>query len=800
MAKVSHHNARMLTTANVIQALPVDSPSAAAPEQAVLALLDDPQEWSAFSRASEQEPGCWESSVVIEGMHCAACSLTVEEALRSVPGVLSAQVGSASHRAKIVWSAAQVMPSVWMQAVQASGYRAVPANDVFASERRKRETRQALWRWLVAGLCMMQVMMYAYPAYVALPGDLTAEMEQLLRWASWVLTLPVMLFSCGPFFRNALRDLTHARISMDLPVALGMVITFAVSTVGTFEPQGIFGREVYFDSLTMFVFFLLTGRWLELRLRDRTAGALEALMNRLPDSVERQLSDGQFVRVAARRVQVGDVLRVHPGETFTADGVLTLGATRVDEALLTGESRPLARRVGEAVWSGSHNLTGTVQLRVERIGAATRFAQIVALMESASATKPEGALLADRIAKPFLIAVLLAAAGACAWWWSRDPGHALMVAVAVLVVTCPCALSLATPAAMLAAAGRLARGGVLVRRLQGLEALANVDTLVFDKTGTLTRDAMVLDTVETRSGVSAEQALAMAAALAQHSLHPVSRALVNEQTMRRAVSSQPLDGQALWTCDAVTESAGEGVAGLAHAGGSESIGSRPVALRLGSASFCAVPARCVPGLQVHLRDDQGWLATFVLQEDLRPRAAEAVIALQALGIDVHMLSGDGATSVARVAEKAGIAQARGACTPQDKLSFLRHLQGQGHIVAMVGDGLNDGPVLAGANASFAFGQAAPLAQAKADFVILGEQLEAVVQTLQLARRTMSVVRQNLWWALLYNAACVPLAVIGLLPAWLAGLGMAGSSLLVVLNALRLAPQRVSVIPTPRKAV
>jgi Cu2+-exporting ATPase len=790
----------MYSSAPVVQALTADSSSAVAPARDVLALLDDPQEWSAFSRPSEQEPGCWESSVVIEGMHCAACSLTVEDALKSVPGVLSAQVGAASHRARIVWSAAHVMPSVWMQAVRASGYRALPANDVFASERRKRETRQALWRWLVAGLCMMQVMMYAYPAYVALPGDLTGEMEQLLRWASWVLTLPVVLFSCGPFFRNALRDLAHVRVSMDLPVSLGMVITFAVSTVGTFEPQGIFGREVYFDSLTMFVFFLLTGRWLELRLRDRTAGALEALMNRLPDSVERQLPDGHFVRVAARRVQVGDVLRVHPGETFTADGVLTLGTTRVDEALLTGESRPLARRVGEVVWSGSHNLTGTVQLRVERIGAATRFSQIVQLMESASATKPEGVLLADRIAKPFLIAVLMAAAGACAWWWGRDPGHALMVAVAVLVVTCPCALSLATPAAMLAAAGRLARSGVLVRRLQGLEALAKVDTLVFDKTGTLTRDAMVLETVETRPGVSPAQALAMAAALAQHSLHPVSRALVNEQASRTGTHLHQLVPQGHWTCDAVTESAGEGVAGLAHNSSVDSGGVSPVSLRLGSASYCAVPARCIPGLQVHLRDDKGWLATFVLQEDLRPRAAETVSALQALGIDVHMLSGDGAVSVARVAAQAGIAQARGACTPQDKLSFLRKLQADGHTVAMVGDGLNDGPVLAGANASFTFGQAAPLAQAKADFVILGEQLEAVVQTLQLARRTMSVVRQNLWWALIYNASCVPLAIMGLLPAWLAGLGMAGSSLLVVLNALRLAPRQDSLIPIPRKAV
>ena len=269
-----------------------------------------------------------------------------------------------------------------------AGYRALPANDAFARERRLAESRKALWRMMVAGLCMMQVMMYAYPAYVAQPGDLTVEMEQLLRWASWVLTLPVIFFSCGPFFSSAWQDVLHRRVSMDLPVALGMLITFVVSSAGTFEPAGIFGHEVYFDSLTMFVFFLLAGRWLELRLRDRTAGALETLMNRLPDSVLRLRADGHFERVPVRRLQVGDVVRILPGEAFPADGVLLQGHTSVDEALLTGESRPLTRQVGDEVISGSHNLSAMVQMRIDRVGEQTRFAQIVNLMESASTSKP----------------------------------------------------------------------------------------------------------------------------------------------------------------------------------------------------------------------------------------------------------------------------------------------------------------------------------------------------------------------------------------------------------------------------
>lgn len=754
------------------------SPAFAPHAPGVLALLDDPQEWSAFSRANAQMPDQWESSVVIEGMHCAACSLTVEDALRQVPGVLSAHVSAASQRARVVWSASAVLPSRWMQAVQRAGYRAVPANDVFASERRRVASRQALWRWLVAGLCMMQVMMYAWPAYIAQPGDLTAEMEQLLRWASWVLTLPVILFSCGPFFKSALQDIVHARISMDLPVALGMAITFAVSTAGTFDPQGLFGREVYFDSLTMFVFFLLTGRWLELRLRDRTAGALEALMNRLPDSVERQTADGSFMPVAVRRLQIGDLIRVQAGQAFAADGVVEQGQTLVDEALLSGESRALPRGVGSGVVAGSHNLHATVLVRVQQVGEGTRFAQIVALMDSASTTKPQGALLADRLAKPFLLAVLVAAVLACAWWWGRDPGHALMVAVAVLVVTCPCALSLATPAAMLAAAGRLARAGLMVRRLPALEALAAVDTVVFDKTGTLTREAMGLHAVHTRAGVSRDDALDMAGAVAQHSLHPASRALV-------AAAGQA--GRAhRWTCAAAEEFVGQGVQGVVVGTGIDTTGQGSL-LRLGTAVFCQVsnPAPGQTGLQVYLSDTQGWLATFDLDEDLRTEAVAVVQALQTQGIAVHLLSGDRMASVAQVASRLGIAQAQGGCSPADKLAYLQQLQRAGHKVAMVGDGLNDGPVLAGAHVSFAFGNAVPLAQARSDFVLLGGSLQQVVLAVQLARKTLQVVRQNLWWALLYNAACVPLAVVGWLPAWLAGLGMASSSLVVVLNALRL---------------
>lgn len=745
-----------------------------------LRLLDDPQEWPQFSHPDPAQEGCWTSSVVFEGMHCAACAISIEDALRQVPGVKSVQVSAASHRGRVVWSAQHTKPSLWMQASAAAGYKVVPANDAHAHERRRQEARRMVWRVAVAGLCMMQVMMYATPAYVAEAGDITPDMLQLLRWASWVLSLPVILFSCTPFFAAAWQDLKQRRIGMDLPVAIGMLGTFVVSSLGTFEPAGPFGAEVYFDSLTMFVFFLLMGRWMELRMREKTAGALEAVLNRLPDSVSRRAADGTWERVSIRRLAVGDVVEVLPGEAFAGDGTLLAGQTQVDEALLTGESRPLTRQVGDTVIAGSHNLSGRVELRVEQVGAATRYAQIVALMESASVHKPAMAELADRLAKPFLMAVLLASLAAAIAWWPQGPGHAVMVAVAVLVVTCPCALSLATPAAMLAAAGALARSGVLVRHLQALQSLSQVDTVVFDKTGTLTLDSFGVARLHLRDGVTPDEAWHLAERMAAHSLHPVSRAMCAQARARRLGQGQGGEMETLPAGWVLTEHPGQGLQAQwplpAGAQGS---------LRWGSARFCSAPALCADRLQVSLADEQGWLATFELHETLRPEAARVVEALRGHGLSVQVLSGDAVPAVAEVAASLGIEQFRGACSPQDKLQAIQALQQAGHKVAMVGDGLNDGPVLAGADVSFALGQALALTQSKADMVLMSGRLDLLEQTLLRSRQTLRVVRQNLAWSVAYNAACVPLALLGWLPAWAAGLGMALSSLLVVLNALRL---------------
>ena len=760
---------------------------------AVYDLLDDPKRWGTFSslvKPDTPDDHLWQSQVVIEGMTCGACALNVESALRAVPGVKSAHVNGAHHRANVVWADNEVKPSNWFSAIDTAGYHAVPAQDHAARHASTLRLRQNLWRWAVAGFCMMQVMMYALPPYVS--SDISAEMLSLLRWAAWVLTLPVMFFSADVFTASAWRDLKRGTISMDLPVAIGIWVSFLVSSAAMFQPNGFWGNEVYFDSITMFVFFLLTGRWLEAKMRERTAGSLEALINRLPPSVRRQRADGEFDTVGLAMVKAGDILQVRPGEVFAADGLLLRGHTWVEEALLSGESEPIERRPGQALLAGSHNLRETVTMQVSALGESTRYASIVKLMQTASLHKPRLAALADRIAKPFLVTVLWVAVLAAIWAWGDSPSKAVMVAVSVLIVTCPCALSLATPSAMLAAAGNLARQGVLLRDVQSLESLANVNAVVFDKTGTLTSDRMELQHVFTplyAQGSPAvdtpalQRLLSMTAALAEHSWHPFARAVlqINNPSPVQAVVQQ------------VQEHVGQGVSAIWMDG------SDRRELRMGSLAFCQAGARAselpvsAQSAQVHVFDQNGWMVSYAFREVLRPDALQAMDALRQQGVGIYLMSGDKPAAVHAVAQRLQLdpMHVYAACQPDDKLSYLKDLQAAGKRVAMVGDGFNDMPVMAGAHVSFAFGQAVPIAQAHSDVVVMGQQLMAVANTMALAVKSMRVVRHNLIWAAAYNAVCVPLAVMGYLPAWLAGLGMALSSVVVVLYSLQLAvnPQK-----------
>lgn len=736
--------------------------ASAAPPADTTAILDDPLELERFSRTRIGADGrrqC-ESGLQISGITCAACSGILEAALHRVDGVLEARVSAASQRASVRWDPARTRPSALIAAIRGAGYDAVPDAAAPARELRRAEHRQALWRLFVAWFCAMQVMMLATPSYVSHGADLAPDLRQLLNWGQWVLTLPVVVFSGGPFFRAAWRSLRQRRIGMDVPVALGIAVAFAASTGATFAPGGVLGVEVYYDSVTMFVSFLLGARFLELRARHRAQGELESALAAMPPTALRECADGRLETVSTRRLAPGDVIRVPLGEAFPADGVLLEGQTAADEALLTGESAPVPKRAGDAVVAGSVNAGAPARVRVERVGADTRFEAIVSMVRDALTQRPAAAALADRWAGPFLWAVLLLAAASAAAWSLIDPAMALPVAVAVLVVTCPCALSLAAPAALVAAAGGLARRGVLVQRLDAIEALATVDRLFVDKTGTLTEDgsgAVVVAPLEGARG-DADALRRAAAGLARLSSHPVSAAIAAAEPMPMAMSG-------------VVEHPGRGLEGHDAQGRRWQLGS---AAWLGAEGEAQAWLACEGRLQ----------ASISIDEALRPDAAEAMQALQQAGLEPTLLSGDRPARVQALARRLGLTQAVAGATPEDKLGAVAAAQAAGHRVAMVGDGVNDAPVLARADVSLAMGQGALVARAQADAVIVSGRWRDVLLARATAVKTMRIVRQNLAWSAAYNAASIPLAVVGWVPPWLAGLGMAASSLFVVLNATR----------------
>lgn len=765
-------------------ALP-ESPREALPQVlADFGLFDHPDVQKNFVRRAEGVAGEHEreAALILEGITCAACVWLNESHVRRQPGVTSVDINFTTRRARVRWDERVTRLSAILEAISAIGYRAHPYDIGRAEELAQKERKTALWRLFVAGFGMMQVMMYAVPVYLA-DGDMTPDIEQLMRWASLILTLPVIGYSAAPFFVSAWRDLKLRRVGMDVPVALGVGAAFAASVWATLIAAG----EVYFDSVTMFVFFLLSGRYLEMMARQRAARSVETLARAIPAFATRlpswpgRAGDAEGERVAVAQLNVGDAVQVKPGETIPADGSVLDGVSAADESLLTGESRPVPKRAGDALIGGSVNTASPLVMRVERVGESTRVAAIQRLMERAAAEKPRLVEMADRVAGRFIVALLLlAVATALAWWW-LDPSRALWVFVAVLVVSCPCALSLATPAALTVATGALAARGILVTRGHAIEALARADRFVFDKTGTLTVGRMEL--VETIPIVGdASQARALAAALERGSEHPIARALAAGGIDSgiavdglRATTGAGVEGRiagATWRLGRP-----DFVAGLhGHAIPADVLAAGDAPQGLPSVAGDTVIA---------LGSAKGWQAFFRLSDGLRPEAAAMAAGLATAGMQLSIFSGDAPAAAARVGAALGIADARGGLSPEDKHAALKAFQEAGATVAMVGDGVNDAPVLAQAQVSIAMGGGADLARANADVVLLGNDLQALPDGLALARRTLRIVKQNLVWAFAYNFLAIPLAMTGWVTPWMAGIGMSASSLLVVLNALRL---------------
>jgi Cu2+-exporting ATPase len=769
----------------------MSSAPALARRMEVLAAVDEPEEVARFTRWQSDAAGAriGVSSFQLSGMHCAACAGIIEQAVAGLEGVHEVRVSASAQRATVHWNPARTRPSQLVEAVRRAGYEAAPDAAVAARELRRQEHRHTLWRLFVSGFLAMQVMMMATPSYVAAPGELSDDLRQLLNWGSWILSVPVLWFAGMPFLRGAWFSLRSRHMGMDVPVALGLLVTFIASTASTFDPAGPFGPEVYFDSLTMFLAFLWLGRFLEMRSRHRAAERLESTAASMPQTAWRVSGDGTTEQLSVHRLQVGDRLRVPRGGVVPADGELLGDGADVSEALITGESAAVTRRRGEGLWAGSLNLGVPFDMQVARLGADTRHDAIVALMREALSSRPASVRLADRWAGPFLWAVLVLAALAGLAWWIIEPARALWVMVAVLIVTCPCALSLATPSTLVAAAGGLARRGVLLRRLDTLEAMSGVQQVFLDKTGTLTEDRLELRDVhllDLAVVATEREALEIAASLAAWSAHPLSRALVQALALEHARGAQQPSREAqasVWT--GLQETPGAGLQALDAQGRAWRLGSPAWALGGGDAGTSALGGLRAGGQHGVVLSCQGLsVAAFGFEEFMRDGAQDAVLSLRRAGLRLSLLSGDSRVRVQALAERLGLQACEAGLSPEDKLSMLKQAQAAGLSSAMVGDGLNDAPVLAAADVSVAMGHGALAAREGADAVIVSGRLDALADFHRTARRTMGIVRQNLSWAVAYNAICIPLALVGWMPPWAAGLGMAGSSLLVMLNAQR----------------
>lgn len=733
------------------------------------AAYDAPELMAQFTRASNTS--VVECTLVIETLRCAACVWLIEQTLEKMHGVQSVQVNFSTGRALVRWRRDACRLSDVLRRMAELGYPAWPFEAARSEAQARQARRSLLLRLGVAMLGMMQVMMYAWPVYTH-EGSIDPVHLDLLRWASLLLTLPVVLYSAQPIFAGAWRDIKRRYLGMDVPVALGIGAAFLASLAGTLTGRG----EVWYDSVTMFVAFLLAARYLELRARQSAQSGAEALARQLPATVERLDAAGVYEVIPVVRLHPGDRIRIRPGETIPVDGRVRDGRTDVDESLLSGESLPVPRAVSDVVLAGSLNCSSPIEIDVMHVGTGTRLAGIVHLLDRALAERPPAAVLADRVASWFVMVLLVLATLSGLIWWSIDATRALQIMVTVLVVSCPCALSLATPAALTAAQGALARAGLLVTRGRMVEALANVTDVMLDKTGTLTHGRFHVTNVATYGAANADDCLAMIAAMEQASEHPLARALCAEAE-RRGV--QPRCGEQVLAVP------GQGMS-MQTSNGEVRVGTRAFVSALYEGASLSESDETTAGhTSIWLADTHGLLARVTLQDTLRDDARALLTMLRAQQCRVHLVSGDASATVAWWAAELGIDNVIGGASPEDKRAYVQRLQEKGRCVLAVGDGINDAPVLAQADASIAIGSGAPLAQAGADAVLQGGQIMTIGRAVSFARQTKRVIRQNLGWAFAYNVTAIPLAMMGWMPPWLAAIGMSLSSLLVVGNAWRL---------------
>lgn len=725
-----------------------------------LGLYDEEQVQANFVTHREDSA---EALLVIEGITCAACVWLLENHIKNLPGISKVHVNLTNHRARISWHTDEAKLSTILAEIYRIGYQAHPFTPDKEEQLLEQEHKRATRRLGVSGIGMMQTMMIAVALYGGALQGIDDKYVTFMRWASMVIATPVILYAARPFLTAALRDIRTRHLTMDVPVSIAIYGAYFASVWATLNNSG----EVYFDSVTMFTFFLLVGRFLEMQARHRTGRAGNALLNLLPASATK-LVDGEERLIPAQELVAGDHVLIKPGHTIPADGIIIAGSSSVDESALTGEYLPIRKNSEDSVVGGTINVENPLTIEITNVGHDTQLSAIVRLLERAQEDKPKAAQIADKVASYFVAGVLITACLVGFGWWAVDPANAFWITLSVLVVTCPCALSLATPTALTAATGTLRQNGLLITRGHVLESLASATHIVFDKTGTLTEGNLSLQETLTLSGQHSDEALALAAALERHSEHPIARAF------------DPFFGA--YQADNLQAELGQGIQGQIN-GKRYRIGKPEYAAQLMSATTPPLPQ--VSGQWLLLCDEEQAIAWFRLNDQLRREAQQAIKLLQSLGLTCEMLTGDSSSAVDEVAAALNIANTASGVSPAEKLDHVNRLKEQGAQVIMVGDGINDIPVLAGAQTSIAMGTATDLAKTNADGVLISHDLLRLVDGILLARKTKRVIRQNLAWSLCYNLSALPLAAFGFIAPYMAALGMSASSLVVVGNAMRL---------------
>ncbi|GIC78790.1 heavy metal translocating P-type ATPase [Moritella sp. F3] len=700
-----------------------------------------------------------EITLTVEGLSCAACAWLIERSFRNTQGIQFINVNATSNRISIKWVDEQIKLSDILKRISNLGYSASPFQADQHELMYNKQLKSYFRRLGLAGLATMQVMMFAVALYSTWFGDMEEMYRQLFRWVSLIVATPVLLYSAQPFYSNALRNLRTRTLGMDVPVSIALLGAYTASAYATMTGTG----EVYFESISMFTFFLLFGRYLELRARKKTSELSANMAKLIPNMALRVNEDESEQLVPTKQLKINDCVIVKSGEVIPCDGLIIKGESSVDESMLTGEFLPIVKSVESDVYTGSLNVEQTIVVCVTKTHKHNLISEIIRLQNTAQSSKPQISILADKISRYFVLALLIISAGTYLFWLGYDPDKAFWITLSVLVATCPCALSLATPTALTCATSNLSRQGILIRKEHVLESLTKVDEIAFDKTGTLTKGAFTLTKIKSGTELHQTELLRIAASLEQYSTHPIASAFKTDEEKIKF--------------DKTENHIGLGISG--------SLGEDNY--KIGSAKFTQQVSLESDGkdILVYLAKNEQLIARFYIQDEMRENVATTLDYIAESGLDVTLLTGDSKNHTDKVTAGLAIKNKKTSQSPESKLAYINAQQADGKLMLMVGDGVNDAPVLSAATVSIAMGEGSDLAKNSADVVLLSTDFIAVKYMLATATKTYKIIKQNLMWALGYNSLILPLAISGSVPPYIAVIGMSLSSLLVIGNSLRL---------------